>query len=318
MNMEEGSLWLVGAGSMSVEYALVLEALEVNYTVVGRGDRSAMSFKEETGKHVRTGGLLSALESGVAPETAIVAVGVDQLAQVADLLINAGTRYILLEKPGGINSNEIRKLRSRAEKNGAIVMIAYNRRFYASTLKALDLIRLDGGVTSCYFEFTEWSHRIVHLDKALNIKEAWFLANSTHVADFAFFLSGTPVEWRGWHDGSLDWHPSAARFCGAGKTVSGALFSYQADWEAPGRWGVEVCTRKRRLVFRPMEQLQETLIGSVEVNKVDIDDSLDKEFKPGLYRQMQVFLQGEYGSFCNLAWQDEMFGIYEKMAGYTD
>ena len=318
MNVEENSLWLIGAGPMSVDYARVLDALVVGYSVVGRSKRSALTFKEVTGKTVQAGGVSSAIESSTAPETAIVSVGIEQLARTAGLLIDAGTKRILLEKPGGLNSGELRGLCSRAQKRGVIVMIAYNRRFYASTLKALELIRSDGGVTSCCFECTEWSNQIGPLKKAPGIKETWFLGNSTHVADLAFFLSGTPMEWQGWHEGSLEWHPASARFCGAGRTDRGALFSYHADWESPGRWGIEVCTRRRRLVFRPMEQLHETLIGSVTVNPVDIDDSLDREFKPGLYRQTEAFLNGNYGSFCNLPRQAELCSIYEKMAGYID
>ena len=51
----------------------------------------------------------------------------------------------------------------------------------------------------------------------------------------------------------------------------GAMFSYFADWEAPGRWGLEVLTRKRRLIFRPMEQLQVMPLGSVKIDSVELE-----------------------------------------------
>ena len=40
----------------------------------------------------------------------------------------------------------------------------------------------------------------------------------------------------------LDWHSSSSQFCGSGITDKGALFSYSADWESPGRWGIEIKT----------------------------------------------------------------------------
>ena len=40
----------------------------------------------------------------------------------------------------------------------------------------------------------------------------------------------------------------AALVAGAGVTENGALFSYHANWEAPGRWSVEIMTKKRRLM----------------------------------------------------------------------
>jgi predicted dehydrogenase len=318
MNENNENIWLIGAGQMSIDYAHVLEALKCMYRVIGRGEQSALSFKAASGKNVQTGGLAFALSNSSAPETAIVAVGVEQLAKTATLLINAGTKYILLEKPGGLSSGEIRRLRYHAEKYGAIIMLAYNRRFYSSTQKALQLIKSDGGATSCNFEFTEWSHLIRKLPKDTNVKKSWFLGNSSHITDLAFFICGKPLDWQGWYDGKLDWHPSSSRFCGAGKTDKGILFSYHADWEAPGRWSIEVSTLKRKLIFRPIEELKETIIGSLEIKSIKIDDSLDKEFKPGLFRQTKAFLKKEYSSFCNISEQADISKIYAKMAGYDN
>ena len=42
------------------------------------------------------------------------------------------------------------------------------------------------------FEFTEWSHNI-RLKLNQQVKESWFLANSTHVVDLVFHLIGLPV-----------------------------------------------------------------------------------------------------------------------------
>lgn len=307
---------MIGAGAMAQDYAKVLDALESGYSVVGRSAVSAGKFESATGRSVRQGGLSAALSALDPPERAIVAVGAEQLADTAIELIEAGTRRILVEKPGGLDTAQILALQQTATKHGAEVLIAYNRRFYASTSMCRRMILEDGGATSCSFEFTEWSHVIASLTKGPGVKEAWFLANSTHVVDLAFHLCGFPVDWRAWHAGSLVWHPSAARFCGSGITEKGVLFSYQADWEAPGRWGVEVLTRKRRLVFRPMEQLQVIPLGSVKAESVELDDLLDKEFKPGLYMQTRAFLDGDDRQFCSVDEQLQHCAIYDRMAGY--
>ena len=65
--------------------------------------------------------------------------------------------------------------------------IGYNRRFYASTQKALEIIALDKGVKSFSFDFTEWSHEIESLKKDIAVKNSWFLCNSTHLLDLSFF-----------------------------------------------------------------------------------------------------------------------------------
>ncbi len=311
------SLWLIGAGVMAQDYAKVLHGLGQDFEVIGRSAVSAERFQSVTGHAVREGGLTDALVVSGAPDQAIVVVGVEHLADVAIELIEAGTRRLLVEKPGGLNMAQIRALQQAAIKHNATVLIAYNRRFYASVALARELIAEDGGATSCIFEFTEWSHVIAPLTKGRGVKEAWLMANSTHVIDLAFHLCGFPKVWQGWHGGSLDWHPSAARFSGAGITEQGVFYSYHADWEAPGRWGVEVLTRKRRFILRPMEQLQVTLSGSVKIDRIEFDDRVDKEFKPGLHEQTKAFLERDDHLFCTI---DEQLGhsaVYAEMAGYA-
>ncbi|MCS5613710.1 MAG: Gfo/Idh/MocA family oxidoreductase, partial [Candidatus Poribacteria bacterium] len=284
------NLWLIGAGQMAQDYVQVLKALQTPFKVIGRGKNSAVAFESAMEISVQTGGIEKALQKEPPPETAIVAVGVEQLASVSSKLLQAGTKRILLEKPGGMNLKELQKLLLEAQSQHAKVWLAYNRRFYEATRKAQEIIQEDGGVTSCHFEFTEWSHKIRELEGKTDIKAVWLLANSTHVVDLAFHLCGWPSSWQSWSAGTIDWHPSAARFSGAGVTEQGVLFSYFADWEAPGRWGVEALTRNNRLILRPMEQLQLTPLGSLQVKHVNLDDELDHDFKPGLYRQTEAFL----------------------------
>lgn len=311
------SLWLIGAGSHAREYAKVLVDLQYPFEVIGRGAASAKEFQTVMGKSVRTGGLEAELVLHGVPNQAIVSASFDQLSSVAATLIRSGTRHILLEKPAALNLNEIRSLNQLAKDCDAQVWIAYNRRFYASTIKARELILEDGGATSCAFEFTEWSHMIEPMPLPEVTKRAWMIANSSHVADLAFHLCGAPADWQAWQSGAMTWHPAAARFCGAGVTDRGILFSYHADWDAPGRWGLEVLTCKRRFIFRPMESLQVTHLSSTKVEPVVLDDALDVNFKPGLYLQTQAFLEGKPKILCTLAEQERMISVYAKMAGYT-
>ena len=312
--MTAPALWLIGAGSMAKAYAAVLDDLGVKYTVVGRGERSAVAFTSATGRAVRVGGVESALREGEPPSLAIVAVSVDQLSDTAGALLDTGVSRILLEKPGGLGSAELTVLRERA--GSAEVSIAYNRRHYASTSEARRLIQQDGGVVSFAFEVTEWPHAAepVQVDPA--VRSRWFLAQSSHVVDLAFHLGGRPVDWTCHHEGSLPWHVESARFAGAGVTDSGATFGYHGDWEAPGRWGLDVLTRKHRLIFQPFEELRVMDLGSLNATVVDLDDRVDLEFKPGIHAQTRSFLAGEDPVSCSLAEQVENVVIYETMAGY--
>ena len=316
--MKLESLWLVGAGPMARAHAEVLCAQQVAFETIGRGESSAGAFEAEIQRPVRIGGLAAALKTSEAPQRAIVAVGVEHLADSALALIRAGTKQILLEKPGGLHLGELHTLNAAALEHGASIQIAYNRRFFSSVLAARELIDQEGGLTSFRFEFTEWGHVIEPLEKGAGVKAHWALGNSAHVIDLAFYFGGLPVDWQHWRGGELSWHPAAARFCGAGVTASGALFSYSADWQAPGRWALELMTRQHRYILCPIEGLQRIPLGSVRAESIPLDDQLDRDFKPGLYRQDAAFLAGSLGSeSCSLQCQLAIADVVSDMAGYA-
>ncbi|OGR87976.1 MAG: hypothetical protein A3J74_03635 [Elusimicrobia bacterium RIFCSPHIGHO2_02_FULL_57_9] len=284
---------LVGTGTMAQEYAKVLLADKIPFDAVGRGSDKASAFAEITGVLPHAGGLKPWIAAQkTIPAAAIIAVDVPNLAQASLELIDRGVRRLLVEKPAGLNEEEVRRLSAAAGKAEAGVYVAYNRRYYASTRRAREIIAEDGGARSCHFDFTEWSAKIARTKHPPAVKEQWFFVNSTHVADLAFFLSGDPKTLHSQTSGSLPWHPAASIFTGSGLTQSAALFSYQANWEAPGRWGVEITTRKRRLILRPLEELYIHNEGSLTPEKAALDDADDKCFKPGLRRQLRAFLDG--------------------------
>ena len=311
-------VWLIGAGVMAQDYLKVLEDLKVPTTIIGRGKASAMKFKLSTGKNVELGGLQRFLSNSKdICSHAIIAVGAEKLFETTRQLLNYDIKNILIEKPGALFNNEFEELVKLSEAKKANVYIAYNRRYFASVIKAKEIIKQDGGVTSFNFEFTEWAHSIAPLKKGNGVKEKWFLANSTHVVDLAFNIGGLPKEFTSYATGGIDWHPSASVFCGAGISNNGALFNYTANWESAGRWGVEVLTKEHKLILRPMEKLQIQKRGEIlESFVTNIDYSLDYNFKPGLHLQTEKFLKNDFENMCSLKEQNKTLKIYNKMANY--
>lgn len=301
---------------MAEEYAKVLNHQKKSFTIIGRGKKTALAFEKKIGKKVQTGGLKINLTRNMPPDIAIVAVGVENLKTTTERLIKSGTKRILLEKPGSINLSEIRSLNILAKKKKAEVLIAYNRRFYCSVKKLRELTKKDGGIESINFEFTEWTHKVLRSIKNSNTLKKWLIANSSHVIDLAFHLSGKPKNWKYWHSGSLNWHPDSAKFCGSGLTTKEIMFSYHANWNAPGRWGLEINTSRHRFILKPLEQLQAIALGSNQVKNIHLEDRLDKKFKPGLYLQLESFFKKDNSLFCSLSEQVENIKIYSKIAGY--
>ena len=307
-------IWIIGAGTIAQEYAKVLTALGYQFQMIGRGEEKARQVEETLGYRVIRGGLDSYIETAPeVPEAAIVATNLGSLAPNTLALLKFGVKRILCEKPGFLYPEECGNVAALAKEKNAEVYLAYNRRFFSSVLKAKEIIAEDGGVTSFNFEFTEWGHVIAKYNKPQDELKNWFYANSSHVVDLAFFLGGEPVQMDCHTSGEISWHKPAA-FAGSGVSDKGALFSYQANWAAPGRWGVEVLTSQHRLYLRPMESLQIQNLGSVAINPVEIDDHLDKEFKPGFYLETKAFLEKNIENLCAIGQQSiHVNDIYNRI-----
>jgi len=308
---------VVGTGAIAGEYCKVLKSMGISPDVVGRNEAKAQKFGADNGVCAFGGGIDDYLnKTDKRYDYAIVATDVLNLCANTCSLLEHGVKNIFTEKPAGMDKAEIKKICEMADKYSANVYVAYNRRFYSSTAKALEIIHEDGGVKSFNFEFTEWSHVIEPLPTPANVKEQWFLANSTHVVDLAFFLGGEPEEIASFVTGELDWHKKGCVYAGAGMTKDKALFSYQANWAAPGRWAVEILTSKHRLYFRPMEKLSVQELGSVAVNPVEIDDKLDLDFKPGFYKEVESFINEiNDGKKKNIHDQLRYMEYFEKIEG---
>ena len=127
---------IIGAGDMAFEYSRVLDSLDLSYIVIGRGKNSAQLFQDKTGHEVYTGGIDNTFNSKIidVPNKAIVAVGIKELSKTAIKLMDYGVKNILLEKPGGLNLEDIEEVYKKSKNCKANVYIAYNRRYYTLSL----------------------------------------------------------------------------------------------------------------------------------------------------------------------------------------
>ncbi|MEI8278346.1 MAG: Gfo/Idh/MocA family oxidoreductase [Bacteroidota bacterium] len=312
-------LLLIGAGPMAVDYAKVIKHLGYDMVVVGRGKESAATYKAKTGIDIVSGGLDEYLKHYGSNFThAIVATGIDVLAENCFSLFNTEIKNVLVEKPAGLYLDDIKKVYELATSLRKNVFVAYNRRFYSSVEKTREIIESDGGIKSFHFEFTEWTHKFLELKKSPEMLAHLFLGNSTHVVDLAFHIGGVPQKMECFHSGSFDWHPSAAIFCGAGISQNNALFTYHSNWQSAGRWGVELLTEKHRIILKPLEDVHIQKLGSIQIEKVDIDNQIDIDFKPGLYKQLIAFIQGGHKNMCTIEEHYNNCEFYKRISNYSN
>lgn len=314
------SIVLVGAGNISIHYINVLKSLPVTFEVIGRSKERAKDLSDKVGVEIFSGGVEGYFnQTDKVPDMAIVAVSIENLVTVTKELLNKGVKKILVEKPVSIYLDDIKNLESFSKKQGAEIFVGFNRRFYSSVTRGLELIEEDGGVQMLTFEFTEWSHTLEDKVKGPGIMSHWGLANSIHVIDMAYFLGGTPRVFQSFTSGTSAWHPSAMQFTGAGITERNVPFSYFADWQSAGRWGVEIMTSKRKLIYRPLENLQVQERGKLSIAMLqNNEEEFDLLYKPGFYLMIKSFIEDDYSRHCRLNELIEVFPKYQKMLGYRD
>jgi predicted dehydrogenase len=293
---------LVGTGLMAQEYCKVLKEMQCEFIVIGRGINSAAIFETTTGVKPVIGGFESYLKNyGLKKESIVlITTGTETLLCNLILAIKAGANKILIEKPAALSIDELLNCEIDIINSRSEIYVGYNRRFYKSVIEAKKIINRDGGLKTMHFEFTEWSHKIENLKKAPGVKENWFFANSTHVIDLAFYFASDPIELHTCvSKGKLSWHNNSS-FVGSGKTDSDVLFSYISNWEGPGRWSIDLRTESYRLLLEPLEKLKIQIKGSLDFKEVELDYSIDELFKPGLFYQIDSFLNGKYENLVSI------------------
>ncbi len=308
---------LVGAGKMAQDYYHVLKDLRAEVTVFCRTAKSAENFEKKTGHKAFHGDLVQLFEEKKYVK-AIVAVDIENLYPVARILLQLKVKALLVEKPAGIDQAQIKTLALETRASKAKLYVGYNRRFFTSVIKSQELIKKDGGVVSFSFEFTEWSNKIRELKYSDKVMNNWFLCNSSHVVDLAFYLCGNPVQISPQISGmsKLSWHPSGSIFYGSGLTDTDALFNYQANWTGPGRWGIEVITPKRKLILKPLEELRVLEMDSLIPEKIELKDEIDFSYKPGLFLQTQSFIESNESRLCSIFDQERSIKYFNLISGY--
>jgi predicted dehydrogenase len=313
------SVLIVGAGSIAREYVEICDDLGREPLLVTRGEERAAEVRDEFPKlDVVTGGLEAYLDDNQPPREAILATPIETLRPLCRALVESGVKRVLAEKPLALSSSGAAELRAAARDAGATVSVAFNRRHYESTELARDIIREAGGVSSFKVDFTEALFRIDPSRYSQEVRRRWGICNASHVIDIAFHLCSAPetmnCEQAG--AGAIDWHPSGSIFYGNGETADGAHFTYHADWDSPGRWRIEINTRDGKLLFSPLERLKIQPPGTFEVRECDGDYDIDREYKPGFYRQTERFLREEDRHFMTLDDLPEELERLEAIFGY--
>jgi predicted dehydrogenase len=272
----------VGAGYMATEHMRAFASLP-DVEIAGiysrtreRAEKLAASFG------ARVCDSVSDLYAKTGADLVVVTVVELSMAEAA-LECFAHPWTVLLEKPAGYNLQDATRIRDAAARAHSSAFVAFNRRAYSSTRKALELLR--GHSSERFIKVIDQQDQqaaILQNNQPELVARNYMFANSIHLIDYFRVLARGEVAET---EPIVRWTPEKPGLVLAKiNFTSGDVGVYEGIWNGPGPWIVSVNTPEQRIEMRPLEQATVQLRGTRVVTKLDIDPD-DTAYKPGLRYQ---------------------------------
>ena len=311
--MKKYKVLLVGAGYMAEEYIKVLNHLRIDFDLVGNGKKKVKNLEKIYNGNFFWGGIEKFNFKKKYTHCAIC-VNEKKIYKVVRSITKNNIKNILIEKPGGDNLLEIKKISHLSKLKNLNIYIGYNRRFYESTLFLKKKIAQDKGIISADFSFTEWTDKILKLKYKRDIYRKWFYFNSLHVIDLVFYIIGLPKKINSLSGNNLPPFTKST-FVGSGITEKNIFFSYHSNWNSAGRWSVNIYTKKNRIILSPLEKVLIQKKNHIAIKEIKFKKKYDDKFKPGIGYMLETFIikknKKSLQTYKNYA---KNFSYYEKIS----
>jgi len=315
--LQDKSVLLVGAGWMATQYAFAFSKMGIkDVTILSKNEHNVSKLCDESGFRPLAGGYEKRLPTVETKDLLVIATPIHLLLPAAKAAIKSGQQNVLIEKPGSLYHKELVSLLRTLRKQR--VRVGYNRLLYPNLHKLKQLVRAEGGISSCRFTFTEWTHTIDFDKERRDAYRRWGISNSLHVIAMAFELIGMPTKLFAQRHGDLKWHPTGSVFVGSGMSENHVPFSYHADWKSAGRWGIEVMTEENAYKLVPLEELHVCKRGTTDWQRVPYERAFP-EVKPGLAEQVVAMLDRKIEAVTGLVSLKKAASlnkVAEKIFGY--
>ena len=316
LNFTTKKVLIIGGGEIAKQYALALLKFKISdITIITKTGNFISNFCIEKNLKLLKGGFEIHLSNLKKMDLVIIATPIPILIKATQLCIDNGQDNILIEKPGSLYSKELLSLSNTYRDKK--IRVGYNRLVYPNLHKLKQLINSEGGVTSCRFTFTEWLDRIEFEKDESIVYQRWGISNSLHVISMAFDIIGLPKEITSIQSGKINWHDSGTQFIGCGISKNNIPFTYHADWNSGGRWGIEIFTKENSYFLIPLEELYVCKKFTGITLPVDFDIAFP-DLKLGIPEEIAIMLDETSGlDLITLEYAAKLNQITEKIMGYS-
>jgi predicted dehydrogenase len=210
----------------------------------------------------------------------------------------------LIEKPVGYNFEEAEILNNYIIDNEIKAYVALNRRHYSSTSQILSELESTSSPRIVKIQDQEDFNDPIRLGHPIEVVNNWMYSNSIHLIDyFPQLCRGKLLK----VSNIVKWNLNRPGLVLAKLEFdSGDIGIYEAYWNSPCPWHISVTTSEARWEMAPLETLTKQLRGSRMKKSLEIDKK-DFDYKPGLRKQAELFVEILEGKFPKLPTINESF-----------
>ena len=216
-------------------------------------------------------------------DAALVLVNHDQIYNISKFLLKNKIN-LFIEKPPGLNLDEMKSLNNLSKKNRLINMVGFNRRFYSNVEYIKKNEKKYGKLNGFNVECNEryWLLKKIKTNKEL---KDWIYCNSSHVINLLlYFCEGLYKVKTFKFKGKL---PFIERFVSILKSKSNIIGSINFFSNSPGGWKIKLYYEN---VTVDLYNLEQGLIINRKFKEKKIPQNReDKIYKPGFYSQAKYF-----------------------------
>jgi predicted dehydrogenase len=220
-----------------------------------------------------------------------IATSIDHLFEISMETIKKGFN-VLIEKPAGMNSKEVKELIKAKNKSNVQVSVGLQKKYSNVFTKAKEYINSNGGINSIVINAPERFEEIKSKKKyTKKVLSNWIISNGIHCIDLFNFFCGEhkkvfsisrKINGERIHENSIH---SLIEF----KNNSTGV--YVSNWKspAPNGYSIDLYGNNFRIIISPLEK------GFIyepngRVKKIELSQR-DKNLKPGLYKQNKEFIE---------------------------
>ena len=284
--MKKIKILILGAGNIASEHLKVLKK-EKTFEVIGLISRTEKKVKNLCTKFnipVVTNNISNFIKNS-RPDGIMILVSADQIYKTAKKVMKFKIP-LFLEKPPGLSIKEVTTLAKLSEKFKTPNIVGFNRRYYSSFEKGLNLIKKNGKLLNIMIEGHE---RIWTFNKKIkkNIKKKWLYANCIHTIDLLRFFGGDIKTVYSLRKRLIE--KNFDNFSALVKFKNGLIGNYISNWYSPGGWSVKLFGNKITVIFEPLERGY-WIDKRFKRKNISLSKK-DQLFKPGFYKQIKFFKQ---------------------------